>query len=78
MANAEDKLGDGGDREICRFDEFALPQPLLRAIEVFLAVTNLGRSVGRPLVTHTDITVATSSLDPGSSTEAGVFTQCPW
>lgn len=33
MIDAEEKLEDGSEREICRFDEFALPQPLLRAIE---------------------------------------------
>ena len=33
MIEAEDKLEGGSDSEICRFDEFALPQPLLRAIE---------------------------------------------
>ena len=33
LIDADDKLEGGGDREICHFDEFALPQPLLRAIE---------------------------------------------
>ena len=33
LIDAKDKLEDGSDREICRFDEFALPKPLLRAIE---------------------------------------------